>query len=334
MDFAEIPYRKLSETEKTFAISVLSKANQALLKWSKSLPSVKFRALRNAAMQSPETILLQLNPEQQAEFCADLPVIQAVRKNHSELSGRSVEEAMLEGFSALAKRHARMWTKDNTTTGLTFEDFLQEAYIQIVESIYRYNDDGRADICTYIFWSLKNRLSNVTNQQGSFLSHLSNASISLLSKFNKAKQESVSGASFDDIAKSIDLSDEDKLHLTQVLKRATPASSFMQSSSEGEAEACHDYTAYRININENIENDVLVEKLTTQQILDRSNLNSLERELIETAMNPYRGWQTAVGQKHIAPRTGKPYGRMRITQILKVARKKVAATIAKINDQE
>jgi ribosome maturation protein Sdo1 len=49
--------------------------------------------------------------------------------------------------------------------------------------------------------------------------------------------------------------------------------------------------------------------------------------LIEVAMNPYFGWQAEFARNHINPATNEPYSRMRITQVLELARAKVAKAL-------
>jgi RNA polymerase sigma factor (sigma-70 family) len=330
MDFAELPYNKLSPAAEAFALDILNKANALLLKWSKRFPDIKYRDFRNKVFSNPKAIFVFLSSEEQNQFEADLPIMGQARKPHAELNGKTVEMAMLESNAALAKKYARKWSRESGKGGLMFEDFLQEAYMQIVESIYRWTAEGGANMTTYLWWSLKNRLSNVANQQGSFLSRLSNNSIKLLDRYQKAKAAIEWHASFDQVCASISLSDEERLHLLDILKQTNNASA-MCVADDGESE--FDYTAHRSNINDHSETDSLVEKMTVEEILDQSNLSPIERELIETAMNPYNGWQTAIGRKHIAPKTGKPYSRMRITQILKQAREKVDFTMSRIHDR-
>lgn len=331
MNFAELPYNKLSPAAEAFALEILGKANALLLKWSDRFPDMKYRDFRNKVFSNPRAIFVFLSSEEQAQFDADLSVIGQARKPHPELNGRTVEMAMLESNAALAKKYARKWSRESGKGGLMFEDFLQESYMQIVESLYRWTAEGGANMTTYLWWSLKNRLSNVANQQGSFLSRLSNNSIKLLDRYQKAKAAIEWNASFDQVCDSINLSKEERLHLLDILKQTNNAST-MASADDGKEES--DYTAHRANINENSETESLVEKMSVDEILDQSNLSPIERELIETAMNPYNGWQTAIGRKHIAPKTGKPYSRMRITQILKQAREKVGATMSRIRGEK
>ena len=330
MSFAEISYRQMNPVTKAAALTVLGNANRLLKKWSQVVPGMKFRTLRNAIFSNPQTIAELLPADVRDEFYADLPTIQAVRQPHSFLNGQTVEEGILEGHAALAKRHASKWAKTiEQSSGLEREDYLQEAYMQIVESMYHWNPEGGADITTYLWYALKNRLSNVKNQQGSFLSRLANSSIVLLDKYQKAKNKAGLGVNFDQITDDLGLSDKEKRHLSDLLTKAVSASSLENENSEEPS----DYTALRINIDGGNDTDTYIQNEAVKEILDRSGLTPIERELIETAMNPYHGWQKAVGEKYIAPRTGKPYGRMRITQILAKAREKVAKAMARTGVQ-
>jgi hypothetical protein len=72
-----------------------------------------------------------------------------------------------------------------------------------------------------------------------------------------------------------------------------------------------------------------IQEISISEILDKSNLTPMERELIEVAMDPYCGWQTDIGQKYISQRTGRPFCRMRVSQILDRARGKVKLIMGK-----
>jgi DNA-directed RNA polymerase specialized sigma24 family protein len=330
MNFAEIAYRQLNPVTKAAALTILGNANRLLKKWAQLVPGMKFRTLRNTIFSNPQTISELLPEELRADFYADLSVIVAVRQPQNFLNGNNVEEAVLEGHAALAKRHANKWAKTvDHMSGLEREDYLQEAYMQIVESMYHWNPEGGADITTYLWYALKNRLSNVKNQQGSFLSRLANSSIVLLDKYNKAKNKAELGTSFEQITEELGLSNKEKRHLSDLLTKAVAESS-MKAEDNDEAS---DYTALRSGIDQQSETETFIQNENVKEILDRAGLTPIERELIETAMNPYHGWQKAVGEKYIAPRTGKPYGRMRITQILVQARAKVAKAMARTGVQ-
>ena len=64
------------------------------------------------------------------------------------------------------------------------------------------------------------------------------------------------------------------------------------------------------------------------------DLNPIERELIEIAMEPHRGWQSEIVKKYVSPVTEKNVSKMRISQILERAKEKVALVMSRTNGRE
>ena len=327
MDFAEITYRRLNEEKKARALEILQRTNTLLKKWHSVFSDLKFRQVRNIILDKPEVLGGNLPPEQQAEFSSDVAIIRSIRHPSDEFGGRTVETAILQNYTIIAKKHAYKWAKNSGATGLSVEDFMQEAYMQIMESMFQWNSESGADLTTYLWWSLKNRMSNVVNQQGNMLSHLTNTSIKLLQQYQKAKAEMDCNASFDEIANSLDLAEDDRQHLSDILQRAVNES--MISSDNDSFDGNCDYTGLRSDIDQDSTATKAMQEIEIKEILDKSNLTPMERELIEVAMNPYYGWQTDIGLKYVSKRTGRPFGRMRVSQILERAREKVSRVLSK-----
>lgn len=326
MDFQEVVYIKLSVAQKEIALDILGEGNILLKKWSVYFPPKKYRQFRNAVMNG------SLNPEYEgkssipsdriAEFHKELPIMKAIRyKAQIDLDGRTVERAILEGYSAMAKKIANQWTLENDPVGLTKKDLLQEAYMQIVETMYSWLP-GQADIGTLIWNSINNHMINVINKQGNMLSHYVNSDLSLLSRYKKTKK-SMEHATFDQIIGELGLSFEEGQHLNGLLTRVYSENNFTSSDEED----C-DYTNHIEKESQDVSSFIIEEDYVTQ-MLNRANLTKMQRELIEAAMNPYFGWQTDFANSHINPKTQKPYTRMRITQALETARAKVAKVLEK-----
>jgi len=331
MDSADIEYKPLSADEKAFILTVLAKTNGLLKLWHQNakFSDMKFRAFRNLALNKTNTLAEKLSESEAKQFVSDMQAVLTIRKNHPELGDRSVEFSIIQGYVTLAKLHAAQWSVQSSNNGVTFDDLLQEAFMQILESMYHWNPEAGADITTYIWWSLRNRMSNVVNQQGSFLSRLSNVSIKLLDQFNKARNAMGGMVSNEQVIAQMELCAEETTHLRDILTRTQCASSFETDDSGGENQ---DYTALRMNIDSQNESNNILEKMSVREILDKSNLTPLERDLIETAMEPYYGWQKDVGSRHVSPKTQQPYGRMRVSQICDGARKKVAKVLEQVKD--
>jgi DNA-directed RNA polymerase specialized sigma24 family protein len=330
MYFAEMPSIRLTSDQKTHALSLLNKANNLLKKWSQHFPDMKFRQVRNAIFEKPESLAVKVQDELKAEFASDVAIIAKVRQSDPVLNGKSIEDAILQNYSFLAKKHALKWSRQNKNI-IALEDFLQECYMQIIESMYNWNSSGGADITTYIWWSLKNRLSNMVNQQASNLSHFTNSGINLLIRYNKIKETLPLHHGIDDIAEVMNLSDDEKSHLLDMLIKVH----FQENGkSRNENKQEYDYTSETSVSQSSSDSHHVEENEWVEYVLSQSNLTPFERELIEKSMNPYYGWQIEIGKNRISPRTGKPYGRVRIGQILEKARNKVALAYKRLSGSQ
>ena len=327
MEFVEVAHVKLSNEEKSHALDVLGKGNVLLKKWAEFFPPKKYRQFRNAVMngsQNPEYAgEARIPSNKMSQFLTDLPVMRAIRHEMQEsLNGRSVEQALLENYSPLAKKFARKWSLEGDPVGLTPNDFLQESYMQVIEALYSWLP-GQANLTTFIWTALKNRMSNVVNQQGNLLCPYTNSDLSLVSRYEKTKQSMHNNATFETIIAELGLSYEEGKYLNGLLTRVSSEQAIAHVD-----EKHVDYTAYRSGIDDELDSSTMVlEQDFVTQVFQRANLSPVEQDLIERAMNPYNGWQTEYAKNHINPSTNKPYTRMRITQILKIARQKVASVL-------
>jgi len=335
VDFQEIPYVKLSGGQKKKALEILGRGNVLLKKWAAFFPPKKYRLFRNAVMEG------STNPQHDGkaaipsnmlkEFHSDLPFMTAIRHNkYDDLDGRSVEQAILEGFSALAKRHARKWSLEGDPVGLTKQDFLQEAYMQVIEAMYSWMPEHNVDISTFIWVSLKNRMSNVVNQQGNMLCPLTNSDLELMSRFEQTKRGMPQYVTFDQIINQLGLSAEEGKHLNTLLTRVFAENQLggQQGDQHDDMSATgNDYTGHRVGVDRESETETVLQEQHVFDTLSRAGLSVLERQVIEAAMEPFHGWQTEFAKTHINPATNKPYSRMRITQVLEMAREKVAKTL-------
>jgi DNA-directed RNA polymerase specialized sigma24 family protein len=332
VDFQEIPYVKLSGGQKNKALEILGRGNVLLKKWAAFFPPKKYRLFRNAVMEG------STNPQHDGktaipsnmlkEFHSDLPFMTAIRHSkYDDLDGRSVEQAILEGFSALAKRHARKWSLDG---GLTKQDFLQEAYMQVIEAMYSWMPEHNVDISTFIWASLKNRMINVVNQQGNMLCPLTNSDLELVSRFEQKKRVMPQYVTFDQIITQLGLSADEGKHLNKLLTRVFAENQLGAQQSDQHLDMSatgNDYTGHRVGVDRESETETILQEQHVFDTLNRAGLSILERQVIEAAMEPFHGWQSEFAKTHINPASGKPYSRMRITQVLEMAREKVAKTL-------
>jgi len=334
MNYIEIQHVRLSETERPKALAVLRCGALLLKKWSSYYHSKKFRQFRNDVMRGDKNPQKAIPAERLPEFHADLPHILAIRKPDPELGGRSVEEAVLQSFGALAKQHANQWVLDGDPNGISRNDYIQEAYMTIIEAMYQYTRED-VDLTTFVWHSLRHRMINVTNN-GNLFCPLTNSDLDLVIRYDRIKKSN--GGTFDEIVESLGLSEKEGLHLGSILSKVISEN---QLTSEAVSIPSNDYTSHRVGIDslspmirtemeKDSDGEIVVSKVIdvegqeyVNNVFASAKLTTLERKILEVAMEPYHGWQTDFAKNHINPETGKPYSRMRITQVLEKARAKV-----------
>lgn len=316
MHFEKIVNVRLSDEQKSYCLDRIHQINTLLRKWSEIHPKLSNRVVRTLILDPKQTHLLQIPEDRKEEFLADLIVIRQIRKSDPIIDNRSIEFAILQNYSHLADRFARMWYLKHEINRLDYTDFLQECYLQITEAMYGWFNDRGSDLTTFIWWSLKNRLSNVVNQQGSILSHLTNKDIKLVSELKKIAQANPT-SSIDENIDNMNLSVDDRSNLTNALASLRSIRASENGQENRKSKSIKSTVFFDRNISEDEEQEFV------DDIIDRSGLTNFERELIQHAMAPFYGWQTQLAQR-ICPITKKAYGRQRISQILKNARQKLA----------
>lgn len=340
MTLTEVQYVRLSETDKPKALAVLRRGATLLKKWSSLYHPKKFRQFRNDVMKGDKNPQGVIPESQLAEFHSDLTHIMAIRQPDPDLGGRSVEQAVLENFAALAKKHARQWSADGDPNGVSRSDYIQEAYMTIIEAMYQYTRED-IDLSTFVWQSLRNRMINVTNQ-GNLFCPLTNSDLELVVRYDRAKEKI--GGTFDEIVESLGLSLEEGRYLGSILTKVLSENQ-LGSHENAIDSPSNDYTGHRSGIDNmspiirmelgtDVDGEVVVVDAVdvdgqehVDNILNNAGLSLMERKVLEGAMNPYYGWQTEFAKNHINPDTGKPYSRMRITQVLELARAKVAKVL-------
>ena len=320
MQFARFVYRPLSETQKEHAIKILTEINGYIKLWLDTYPKFKHKGIRNALFKNNGS--LPLSMAQNQLFQNHVARIASLRGPQVEFDGRDLETTMLEGFSALCVGFARKWQNDSN--GLSQQDLIQECYMKICEAIYYWSPEGGGGFMTYIYRSILNRMVTIVNTQGRLLSRLKSTGKKLIAKYNEARQQ-MPDADVSEVIDSLQLKEKAKSHLVDIL--ATVA-----MSSQIDKEGVADYSALG-KVEKLTENDLKAEEIFVEEILESSSLNESERKLIEAAMNPYHGWQNAVGKTILNKKNGKPYSKMRISQIIGEAKAKVARTLDRLSDK-
>jgi DNA-directed RNA polymerase specialized sigma subunit len=313
MKFLEINYVELTEEQKEKALMVLGAGNILLKKWSAFFRKKEVCEFRAAVLRG-EHFIAGIPTNRMQEFREDLPIMTAARTVSDPLfGGRTIELAVIEGFSALAKKHALVWSR-----GKNQEDYIQEAYLKILDAMYSWLPEHGSDICTYIWNSLKNQMIKFTNKS-SMLCPLANSDLKLLIEYKKVAN-SGEHMTFDDIIEKMNLSQKKAFHLSRILSKV-------------ETESQYDREDGKFEIFEDEKPENLLCSWEASEILNRSGLSGIEREVLDASMKSYRGWQSDFARNHINPNSGKPYSRMRITQILDSARAKVIKVMEEVESK-
>ena len=323
----EIKYVPLSKEQKRFCKQALLRCNLLLKKWETFYPERERHVFRRKVMGGEKNPGGNIPFEKLAELEGDLLTIRSVRKTyHPILENRSVEESILAGFAALARSHAKKWSK-NDPNGITLADYLQEAYAIILSAMYSFTRDD-IDLSTFIWMVLHNRMINVTNQQG-FL-RLKNTDLALVVKYEKTKRDAGVPVTFDDIVNMMQLSQEEVHHLGTLLSRVYTENQIalnVNADDYGNDEASGgggDYTACRKGVTKHDETAASVARLTVEDAIEHAGLTDFEKVVIRASLeDDSHGWQIRLAKKSVNPNTGKPYSRMWVTMVRDSAMKKL-----------
>lgn len=321
----------LTAKEHEICFNILSQINPLLHKWSQKFPKIKFRKFKQGVIESPIALAAQLEDADKHQFLIDCDIIKQVMVPRDDLGGRSVENTVLEGFSKMALHFAYKWGKNNEHRGLTKDDYLQEGLMQIIESMYKWSPTAETSFSTYLYHSLFNRLNRVSNEQGSLLSHLTNDSLKLVSTYNKKLKELGGDNTFEEVVAKLGLNAKEIRNLKASLQRVNNQSSEDNQSASAWIDMSRATTISRGSVQDPaqlVETDEYMRK-----VIQMAKLSAIEMDLILSSMNPHYGWQSEVAERHLNAK-GKPYHRMRVSQIYKGAKQKVQRAIQRLQAEE
>lgn len=332
-----VPYVKLSKKEEGKCLELLRRANTFLAKWSECFGPRKGREFRKMLFEGhkkPELMAQveeKIPSDQLQQFRKERQFIIAVHvTEYPDLGNRTVEYAMLCGYSALARKHARRWFGWNGEgQGMSMDDYLNEAYLCLLDSIYGYTRDD-ITFSSFAWKALQNRMSYVTNKSN-LLKPLTNPDLELLTKFEDAKRQFNDHVTFDQIVESMGLDDEQCKSLSAILTKVYSESQ-MENSSDTDGENATDYTSLRGGMREEEEQHII--QLTVRDAISRAGLTEFERIVLDASMEldpetnePYYGWQSRVARENVNPNTGRPYTRMWVSYALQNAYDKIRAVM-------
>ncbi|RTK96334.1 MAG: hypothetical protein EKK64_04350 [Neisseriaceae bacterium] len=317
-----VPCVLMTEEQKSFAKETLICGVKLLKKWHSHCESNgykgNYKVFRVTLMNKEQEIREIISACRRVEFASDVKTINKIKQKHEILDNRTVEEAYLQQFSGLAKKFVFKVTHENN------EDHLQDMYLKIIETIYYY-DRPEIEMSTFLGNVIKNKMIDLLSE-ASGISPLTANDRKLLVRYEKEKY---SGSNFQEIVDSLGLSSEDVTNLRLILTKVYSEGNIVGENLNSD-KVNNDYTGYRHGVSlEKTESEVLSEEEHVAKIIRNAGLNKMEKEVFEAAMNPFVGWQTVFAESHLNPRTGQPYTKTRITQLLQSARDKVRETMEK-----
>lgn len=320
MNFSEIPCIRWDANRQDQIQGIVRNCAQLLQKWSKfyleKYPR-KFRKFRNLVMSGERNPGNLIPSNQILEFHKDIPKILQMREPNCEFNDKSIEQVVLENFSAMGKHRAKKWYLNNDN-GLTIQDYLQEAYMTIVEAMYQYTREDIA-LSTFIGQCLKNKMINVTNQSNSFCP-LTNEDLKLVVSYREIHQSMIS-ANFHEVVEVLGLSPQEIMRLSLILRRIYSANQIEDNNKE----PFSDYTQLRAEIDRVV--DIVEQNDYIQSLIGKARLTSDERFVIERAIyNPAYGWQTDLANEL-------KLTKQRIGQIYTEARRKISVVLGNLNDE-
>lgn len=307
-----IPAKKFSSAELNDYCEIMRAGNSRLIAVSEQLGFDGPKEFRIKLFKSNPISLdgLKLNKTQKNALISAIPYIQKVR---------DIEWDMLCGYIRLVNKLAM---RAKNIYRVPFEDCQQNGLMALLDCIYGYNGD--CAFTTYAYSSIKNRLLNL-RLDNNLMSNLTNRAVKLLSRYDSLKQEKmVAGFRYDEetiIGMMEDLSQKErKILKSALLSVATVHASVLSGNEDGEQS--EDFTSLRRDINNAPDNELTYIRMA----YDDTHLSTLEKEIVETFLCPYYGWQTNLARKTINPTTRKPYSNRGIAFLLEQALGKIRHT--------
>lgn len=315
-----IPKTRMTKEQSKHAMKILDSGNILLRKWSVYDKKKCARLFRNAIFEG-QTNPRNVIPENlMPEFDCDRVVILAAKRTTFE-DGRTVEEAVLQNYAGIAERLAYKYVLRNNNT-FEFSDFVQEGYMQIIECMYSWLAKFEVEMSTFVYCSIKRRYAKLINT-GNLFCPLTNSDIDLILQYQSIKEKSNS-CTFDEIVSKMELDYEQSIGMSRLFCKIINHSQIENKSNRHHREDGfgNDYTHLSVESHNDV--NTTEQNEYVKNIISKANLTPLEDELIHIAMESHKaGWQSEFAKTHVSPKTGKPYSRMRITQILESAREKI-----------
>lgn len=219
---------------------------------------------------------------------------------------KSIEDEVIRSFISIGKPlYASFSCLYSYSLAMTYDVCRQEGALAIYDAIYLYN--GTTQFQTYVYWSIKNRLIDMVRTEQSSRHSMSKSLAELEVKINTIMGEK--NLSFHQAVDLLIEKGEMKRKQVGALKKVN--ASHAQLSPDL---ISFDYAGLEQETDE---------MLTA---VKETNLNPLERELLDAYMRGDRSYRSQLAETRKNPRTGENYTRQVLGQVFKQACEKVNRT--------
>jgi DNA-directed RNA polymerase specialized sigma subunit len=340
-----IPVVRLTEAQKAKVEEVLVRGNKLLKQWASFAGERKYRSFRIAVVNNKiEGNIIHFQYARGIQTCMipshllqafqrDLPFMQEAHKViQSDLNNRNVEESIMQNFVLMISKIANRTHKRNPDSGLTLDDFMQEGLVHLIDSIYNWTpwvENKKTELSTFLQVSITRHFWRIINKNR-ITGALKNSDLKLIRKIRSLEESHT----FDEIVQTLDMNLKQRVNIncvSQVYSLDTgyrlgdensgSMSVFIEDKNTSKFYPSDgDEYSYKNNEDEEYIN----------HIFQKSKLTDIEQEVVRLSMTNNRGWQTEYANSHLNPTTGKPYSRMRISQILQSARAKLQSNYERV----
>ena len=323
-----ITYIRLSKEQKTFCEEFLRERVSQLKAYSPARFSRKFRIRVLQGEDNPDGLIPK---KQMRKWLKVLPEIRAIEgRIHKCLGNRSVLQAIIEGYSNIVPKVINgLFPSLKGIAG--YDDALQEGYISLIDAVYNYNKDVK--FITYCYKVVRNHVQKYFRIELTDNKLLANKrNYDLYRRYRTKCSEVNRHVNFEEVAALMQLSEKERNRLSKILNFAV-LNEFGDNEEKNHDPRRNsgDYTVMRSSdrlgseYNWEMANNETREwspfeldemKRKLKKAIAQANFSPFEMDLLQTAKDPYRGWQSDVCKRNINPKTGKPYSRMAASVIL------------------
>ena len=245
----------------------------------------------------------------QGEFKDQIPQ----EELESILAVKDIQDEVFCGYTRLAIKRANKWCHSESH----IEDYTQEASMALIEAIYGYTN-CEVKFITYAWITIDNRMKTYIAKTKSLIA-LSKSHRTLVSDYNKTKEEANGHMTFDEAVIRMDLAPVDIKLLGEALVKVHVESDVIEWN-DGES---HQPMNCLDNRGQNVPVEQSCAVVEVMDAIENAGLTVIERSALEASMHSSYGWKKKFAEQHINPKTGKSYSRAAVKIILERAHQKL-----------